>query len=653
MTLMRVQDASISFGAQPILDDVSFSIEPSTKTALVGRNGEGKSTLLKCLAGHISPDSGEVVRSVGLKSAYLPQSVQSDLTGTTYEIVASGLPKIGKLLSKFHAESIKVSAGHESDRHLSQLQDQLEALDGWHFDQLIESMLSRMDLEPNVLIQDLSGGMKRRVILARALVDNPDLLLLDEPTNHLDIGAIDWLTRTVNGLSSALVFVTHDRSFLEATANNILELDRGELTEWPGNYAAFKTGKIKKTEVENTHRALFDKKLAQEERWIREGIKARRTRNEGRVRALVKLREQHRQRRDQKGTVNLNVNQAEKSGKSVCEAKNVSFEYEYNKVINDFSLTLLRDDRLGIIGPNGCGKSTLVKLLLGQLSPQSGTIKFGTRLEIAYFDQLRELLDTSQTAVDNVSEGRDNVTVNGHDRHIMSYMQDFLFSPERARAPINAMSGGELARLMLAKLFLKPSNVLVLDEPSNDLDIETLELLESLLAEYKGTVILISHDRELIENVVTRSLVFQGGGNFLDVAGGYADFERERKNNSRLKPVFESDRDSRKSAQQGASESTKSDSSRKTQSRTGHPQTQAKVKKLSYKLNLELEALPAKIEELELLMTGYNDQINSPGFYDNSDDSAQVLAQVKETQTNLDNAYARWDELESLKSSAV
>lgn len=651
MSLLRVHDASISFGAHPILDDVSFSIEPSTKTALVGRNGEGKSTLLKCLAGLLQPDSGEVIHTAGLKTAYLPQSVQADLTGTAYEIVASGLPKIGKLLSEFHTESIRVSTGEEADSRLAQLQDQIEALDGWHFDQLIESTLSRMDLAPDILIQDLSGGMKRRVILARALVDNPDLLLLDEPTNHLDIGAIDWLTRTVNSLSSALVFVTHDRSFLDATANVILELDRGQLTEWPGSYAAFKTGKIKKTEVENTHRALFDKKLAQEEQWIREGIKARRTRNEGRVRALVKLREQHRQRRDQKGTVNLSVNQAEKSGKSVCEAKSISFEYEKNRVINNLSLTLLRDDRLGIIGPNGCGKSTLVKLLLGKLSPQSGTIKFGTRLEIAYFDQLRESLDTKQTAVDNVSGGRDTVTVNGHDRHIMSYMQDFLFSPARARAPIDAMSGGELARLMLAKLFLNPSNVLVLDEPSNDLDIETLELLESLLADYKGTVILISHDRELIENVVTRSLVYQGDGNFLDVAGGYADFERERKTNNRLKPVFEADPENSRSAQKNVSDSTGSDAAKKSQINSGHPQT--KTKKLSYKLNLELEKLPAKIEELESSMAGYNDLINAPGFYDNADDSARILALVKETQDELDGAYNRWDELENLKSNPV
>jgi len=512
MALLRVQEASISFGAHPILDSVSFAIESSTKTALVGRNGEGKSTLLKCLAGLIEPDSGEVVRRTGLKSAYLPQSVPTDLTGSTYEVVAAGLPKVGEVLAEFRSESLKISSGDHSDNKLASLQDKIEALDGWHLDQLIESTLSKMELAPDTLVQDLSGGMKRRVILARALVDKPDLLLLDEPTNHLDIGAIDWLKRTVNGLSSALVFVTHDRSFLDATANNILELDRGDLTEWPGSYATFKSGKIKKIEVENVHRAQFDKKLAQEERWIREGIKARRTRNEGRVRALMKLREQHRQRRNQTGTVNLNVNQAEKSGKSVCKASNVSFAYQNEVIIRNFSMTLQRDDRLGIIGPNGCGKSTLVKLLLGQLSPQEGSIDFGTRLEIAYFDQLRDLLDTTQSAVDNVSGGRDNVTVNGNDRHIMSYMQDFLFSPERARAPITAMSGGELARLMLAKLFLKPSNVLVLDEPSNDLDIETLELLESLLSEYHGTVILISHDRELIENVVTRSLVFQGDG---------------------------------------------------------------------------------------------------------------------------------------------
>jgi len=645
MTLLRVQDASISYSADPILDDVSFSIEASSRTALVGRNGEGKSTLLKCLAGLITPDTGEVVRRVGLKTAYLPQSVPRDLNGTIYETVAGGLPKVGKLLSDYHAESMKLSTGNESDGRLATLQDQIEALDGWQFDQLIESTLSKMDLSPATLVQDLSGGMKRRVVLARALVDNPDLLLLDEPTNHLDIGAIDWLTGMVRSLSSSLVFVTHDRSFLDASANNILELDRGQLTEWPGDYATFKTRKIKQLEVENTHRAHFDKKLAQEEQWIREGIKARRTRNEGRVRALIKLREQHRQRRNQTGTVNLSVNQAEKSGKLVCEAKNISFEYDNHKVIKDLSLTLLRDDRIGIIGPNGCGKSTLVKLLLGKLSPNSGSINFGARLEVAYFDQLRELLDMNQSALDNVSGGRENISVNGQDRHIMSYMQDFLFSPARARAPIDAMSGGELARLMLAKLFLKPSNVLVLDEPSNDLDIETLELLESLLSEYQGTVILISHDRELIENVVTRSLIYQGDGKFIDVVGGYADFERERKNNPNLKPVFESEKNNQKS--NAKLPPIKIENGGNSNNSEQAPQ---KTRKLSYKLNRELEALPSKIDKLEKLIDTHNDDINEPGFYDNAEKSARILAQLKDTQSSLDVAYARWDELESLKS---
>ena len=463
-----------------------------------------------------------------------------DLAGPVYEVVAEGIPRAGKLLADYHRASTGGESGEEMDMNaLARLQDQLDAIDGWSLAQRVEQTLSRTGLDGEVEVASLSGGLKRRVLLARALVDEPDLLLLDEPTNHLDMGAVDWLEEYLKTLRCALVFVTHDRAFLDAVAKDIVELDRGRLSEWPGNYSLYRSRrKSEQLEVEATQNALFDKKLAQEEAWIRQGIKARRTRNEGRVRALQALRQEHRERRKVGGTVRMSANSAERSGRLVFEAEGVTFRRGERTIIRDLDVRLERRDRLGIIGPNGCGKSTLVNLLVGELEPDEGGIRHGTRLEIAYFDQLRATLDTTSSAADNVSGGRDTVTVNGADRHIMSYMQDFLFEPARARAPITALSGGETGRLMLAKLFLKPSNVIVLDEPSNDLDIETLELLESLLADYAGTVILISHDRQLLENVVTRSLVWQGGGRFVGVIGAWDDFERERAASNSLKPVF-------------------------------------------------------------------------------------------------------------------
>ncbi len=623
-----------------------MTVESGARTALVGRNGEGKSTLLKMLAGIHQPDTGEIIVKSGLKVAYLPQSVPVDFTGSTYDVVAGGLDTIGIVLAEFNRESQRLGQGetHSSDGkqplidRLATLQDKIDAQDGWAMIQQVEQTLSRMQLNADTLVESLSGGLKRRVVLARALVSQPDILLLDEPTNHLDIGAVDWLEAHLQGLHCALVFVTHDRSFLDALANDICEIDRGNLTQWPGRYALYKENKARALEVEADQNALFDKKLAQEETWIRQGIKARRTRNEGRVRALKKLREQHAARRNVVGKARMSVNQAENSGKIVFEATDLNFLRGDTHIIRGLNTSVMRDDRIGILGPNGCGKSTLVKLLVGELEATTGTVKRGTQLEVAYYDQLRAMLDPKLSAADNVSGGRDTVEINGQPKHIMSYMQDFLFEPSRARAPITALSGGETGRLMLAKLFLKPSNLIVLDEPSNDLDVETLELLESLLADYKGTVILISHDRELIENVVTRSMIFQGDGNFIDVAGSYTDFERERATSNTLKPVFEQSRDLSEHMKSAANAAAK----------PVEAAAKPKPAKLSYKDKLELESLPGKINELEASIASIHTAMNSANFYDDKQKADKSIKKAETLQTQLDKAYVRWEELEEM-----
>ena len=665
MSLIRAQQVSLAFGARAVLDEASFVIEPGARVALVGRNGEGKSTLMKLLAGQIEADAGEIIRKTGLKVAYLPQAVPTDLAGPVYEVVADGIPRAGKLLADYH----RASSGEDMDLNaLARLQDQLDAIDGWSLAQKVDQTLSRTGLDGEVDVASLSGGLKRRVLLARALVDGPDLLLLDEPTNHLDMGAVDWLEEYLKTLRCALVFVTHDRAFLDGVAKDIVELDRGRLSEWPGDYATYRTRKAEQLEVEATQNALFDKKLAQEETWIRQGIKARRTRNEGRVRALQALRQEHRERRNRSGTVRMSANTAERSGKLVFEAEGVTFRRGARTIIRELDVRLERRDRLGIIGPNGCGKSTLVNLLVGELEPDEGSIRHGTRLEIAYFDQLRATLDTTASAADNVSGGRDTVTVNGADRHIMSYLQDFLFEPARARAPITALSGGETGRLMLAKLFLKPSNVIVLDEPSNDLDIETLELLESLLADYAGTVILISHDRQLLENVVTRSLVWQGGGRFVNVIGAWDDFERERAMSDTLRAVFDDHEaadasrtgegdaglaaGSGDSGGGGGSGDDRGAGSAGTGGNGASVPSAAPEKppiKLSYKLQKELDELPGVIDRLEGTVAELQEAMGAADFYKDRERADGVIARAAEAQRELDAGYARWDELETMK----
>jgi len=489
MSLARVQSLSISFGDKPVLLDASFAIDSDQRIALVGRNGTGKSTLLKILAGLQAADSGDVVFRQGVQVSYLPQDVPTVLDGTVAQVVSGALGDVGQLLLDYQRVSMEFAEGKDSADELSRLQTQIDSVDGWRMSQRIEEILSRMSLNGDVEFNTLSGGLRRRVLLAKALLTDPDILLLDEPTNHLDIPSIEWLEQTLMGLRCTIVFVTHDRAFLKRLANRIIELDRGALTDWPGDHAKYLVGKAAALDAEQQQNALFDKRLAEEEKWIRQGIKARRTRNEGRVRALKQMRHERSQRIERQGTAQLSANMGGKSGKVVIEANKLSFGFGEKSVVKNFSTIMMRGDKVGVVGPNGVGKSTLVRLLLGELEPQSGDVKQGTNLDIAYFDQLRGQLRDDLTAMDNVSGGQDMVTVNGETKHIIGYLQDFLFMPARARAPITALSGGETNRLMLAKLFLKPSNFLVLDEPTNDLDVETLELLETLVSDYARTAL--------------------------------------------------------------------------------------------------------------------------------------------------------------------
>ncbi len=631
MSLLSIKNLSLSFGHPALLDGIDLSIERNERICLIGRNGEGKSTLMKVIAGETAFDDGEIRVEGGARIAFLRQEVPDDMAGRIFDLVADGLGDLAGLVKDYHAACVSLAdTGDEAAmNHLSVAQQKMEAAGGWALEQRVEEVISRMELNPDQEFSALSGGMKRRVLLARALAAEPDLLLLDEPTNHLDIEAIAWLEEFLLGWRGSLLFITHDRAFLRRLATRIVELDRGKITDWPGDYDNYLRRKAERENAEAQENARFDKKLAQEEIWIRQGIKARRTRNEGRVRQLQAMREVARERRNKQGTVKLAMNKGEMSGKLVCEAENVSYAWDGKPIVRDFSFTILRGDKLGIIGPNGCGKSTLLNLLLGKLQPDAGEIRLGSKVEVAYFDQLRAQLDEEATVIDNVSGGSDTVTINGRSKHIISYLQDFLFPPARARQPVKALSGGERNRLLLAKLFMKPANLLVMDEPTNDLDVETLELLEELLLNYEGTLLLVSHDRAFLDNVVASSLVFEGQGQVNAYVGGYSDWL----------------------AQRPRSESGKGQ--KKTPAVSGKPkQADTAGKKLGYKEQQELSSLPGNIENLEERLGRVEKALSDPELYQSDPLQAQSLSkELQEVTEELEALYLRWDELEDKQKS--
>lgn len=645
MTLMKMSKVSLAYGVTPLLEQVSWQIAKGERVCVIGRNGTGKSTMLRVVKGEQAADEGELWYAPGLKIGELPQELPTAYQRSVYEVVASGLQGVGELLTRFQQLSAKIES--EDDlQQLTRVQQELEAKDGWRLQQLVESTMSKLQLPTNALMSELSGGWRRRVLLAQALVAEPDLLLLDEPTNHLDIGAIAWLEQVLLDFSGAVLFITHDRSFLQRMATRILELDRGQLLDWNGNYSSFLEHKEQLLAAEETANALFDKKLAQEEVWIRQGIKARRTRNEGRVRALKAMRQERSQRRERQGQVSMQISEGERSGKQVVLAKQVCFAYDGGQpLIENFNMQILRGDRIGLLGANGSGKSTMLKLLLGKLQPTSGTLEIGTGLQVAYFDQMRDQLDLEKTVADNVAEGSDTVTIDGKSKHVLSYLSDFLFSPQRARTPVKALSGGERARLLLARLFTRPANLLVLDEPTNDLDMETLELLEELLLSFSGTVLLVSHDRTFLDNVVTSTLVFDGTARVAEFVGGFDDWLRQG-GNLKLLGMTE---------QAGTAASEKTDLRQETVTTDAAKLQQRQndgivspKKKLSYKLQRELDEIPAQIDALELELEQLQEQISAADFYLQPHELTEpVLSRIQTVEQLLEQLLERWAELES------
>ena len=624
MPLIALQDVDFSIGGPLLLEGVTLTIEPGERVCIVGRNGAGKSTLLKLLDGELRADDGEVRRQSGARIARLAQAVPAGMAGSVFDVVASGTGEVGTLLTEYHHASI--AEPFDAELH-SDLHARIDAAHGWTLEHRVETVLSTLGLPADREFAALSGGMKRRVLLAQALAAAPDLLLLDEPTNHLDIEAIAWMEEFLREFAGSIVFVTHDRRFLRALATRIVEIDRGRVTSWPGDYDNYLRRREERLHAEEQANALFDRKLAQEEVWIRQGIKARRTRNEGRVRALQALRRERAQRRDLAGNVRMQQATAVASGKKVIEAEHVDFAFADKSIVRDFGTIILRGDRIGIIGPNGSGKTTLLRLLLGQLAPEAGSVRLGTHLAIAYFDQHRAQLREDWSALENVAEGREYVELGDTRKHVIGYLQDFLFTPERARAPITKLSGGERNRLLLAKLFAQPSNLLVLDEPTNDLDVETMELLEERVAAYSGTVLVVSHDRDFLDAVVTATLVLEGDGRVGDFVGGYSDWERQR------------------SAHVATTVATKSDATSKSAMAADAPN--AGKRKLSYKEQRELDGLPGRIETLEKSIARMTVAMHEPEFF--RQDSASIVAantRMAGLQAELEQAYARWESLE-------
>jgi len=630
MSLLRFEDIGLEFGDQLILRDAELSLERGERVCLIGRNGAGKSTTLKLIMGTLEPDRGEITARHDLIVSQLEQTLPEAMDKPVIDVIRDGLTQIETLLRDYEARS-KLDLDKHGLRELEALHAKIDAHDGWHLEQRVETTITELSLPADKKMNELSGGWRRRVALAKALVQKPDLLLLDEPTNHLDIATIKWLEDRVYSYPGAVLFITHDRAFLQRLATRIIEIDRGKLTSWPGDYENFLRRKEKSLEDELTAEQKFDKKLAEEEAWIRQGIKARRTRNEGRVRTLHKMREEREERIAREGTARIHIEEAEQSGRKVIRARNISYSYGDEKVIDNFSTKIMRGDRIGLIGNNGVGKTTLLRLLLGELQPETGTLKMGTGLEVGYFDQLRQDLDLEKSVAYNVGEGRTYIRLNGKDRHVVGYLKGFLFSPKRSMMPVKALSGGERNRVILAKLLTRPANLLVLDEPTNDLDIETLEVLEQKLCEYTGTLIVVSHDREFLDNVVTSTIVFEEDGKVQEYVGGYSDWLRRGHQLAVTDNPFEIERRKQAAAER-----------RKNRAPT----------KLSYKDQRELGLLPAEIEQLEESVATLQAAIAAPDFYTQDAELVQQkLQELGDTEALLEARIERWGELETLQAS--
>ncbi len=646
MSNVRFDDVSLAYGLKPLLDGVNFSVGAGERVCLIGRNGEGKSSLLKIVSGETQPDSGSLWFKDGVTIGTLPQDIPEADNKSVFEVVAEGLNEVGGWIARYH-ELIDHRDVHSSLLELERVQAKIEACDGWSLNSKVENLIKRFNLTADAKMNSLSGGWRRRVLLAKALINDPDVLVLDEPTNHLDIPAIAWLEKRLLEFRGALLFVSHDRSFIKRLATRIVELDRGNLTSWPGDYEAYLAGKAKLLEDEAKQNALFDKRLSEEETWIRQGIKARRTRNEGRVRNLEGLREIRKQRREKQGRAKLNIDDGVLSGKLVAELKSVNFSYGASEaLIKNLSMSVMRGDRIGLIGENGTGKTTLLKLILGSLKPVSGEVCIGTKLDVAYFDQLRGALEPEKSVIDNVSEGRDFIDINGSQKHIIGYLNDFLFTAARARSPVKSLSGGETNRLLLAKLFSKPANILVMDEPTNDLDVDTLELLEELLTAFKGTLLITSHDRYFLDNIVTSTLVFQGDGQIEEYVGGYTDWVSYT---GGFDDLGKSKVDSAERTAPPLIVENKSVESACVDKSISDLRT-VKKKKLSYKHKLELEQLPAKIEVLEAQLEALQEETSQADFYNLEHTIvSSKLAQLEVFELNLNEAMNRWVELETMQ----
>lgn len=652
MNLIQIKQGSILFGQPPLLDNADFNLAEKERVCIVGRNGSGKSTMLQVLSGEMKLDGGQRIVAGHVNIARLAQDPPTNNDISLFDYVAEGLAEDAQLIKAYNTQASKVATdtSEEALNELQRLQELLDTNNAWQLEQRIVNVLTQLGLDGEVSLQGLSGGWRRKAALARALVSQPDVLLLDEPTNHLDIEMVKWLEKTILGYSGSIVFISHDRAFIRSIATRIVDIDRGSVTSYPGNYEAYLAQKAHDLEVQETHNKEFDKKLAKEEVWIRQGIKARRTRNEGRVRALKALREEFKARRNQLGSASIVSSSSVKSGKRVFELNDVSYGYPNKLIIKNLNLLISRSEKIALVGPNGCGKTTLIKLLLGEIEAQSGEVFKGSNIEVAYFDQHRNQLDLDKPLIDAIADGKREVEVNGGTRHVISYLQDYLFSPERVNAPVSTLSGGEKNRLMLAKLMLKPSNLLILDEPTNDLDVETLELLESLLVDYTGTLILVSHDREFINNVVTTSLFFEGEGQINQFVGGYDDIQAwyaekqsvSASNNKTTRPATD------KSSSNSFNEQSKIAASEKASKSTVMP----KAKKLSYNENRELAELPKLIAKIEAELEALQEKVNANNFFAQDVSITQpILDDLNAAETALETAFDRWEILESKQNN--